>query len=251
MDTSFHITIENTTLSVRLDRPEKHNTLDPATMAALREALEEAGDNDALRVMILTGTGKSFCAGADLGKLGRYNFDENPLELLTDVVENLPFPTICALNGGVYGGGTDLALSCDFRVGIVGMAAFIPPARIGIHYPPVGMARAVARLGLGPTKRLFLACEKMSAEELKDIGFLDYLVAPEELATRTTALAADILNLAPLSLRGMKATLNEIARGDMDVEKARARQLACLQSDDFTEGRQALAEKRKANFKGA
>ncbi|MAZ02302.1 MAG: 3-hydroxybutyryl-CoA dehydratase [Sneathiella sp.] len=251
MGASFHITVENTTLSVRLDNPAQHNKLSPATMKALREGLTEKAEDKSLRVMVLTGTGKSFCAGADLGELGRYNFDENPLEQLTDVVERLPFPTVCALNGGVYGGGADLALSCDFRIGITTMSSFIPPARIGIHYPPVGLARAVARLGLGPAKRFFLACERMSAEELKSIGFLDYLVEPEELTARTDALVRDIGALAPLSLRGMKETLNDIARGELDIAKARQFQLACLQSDDFTEGKQALAEKRPANFKGA
>jgi enoyl-CoA hydratase len=250
MSTSFHITIENTTLTVKLDNPEQHNILSPTTMKNLREALEIQKDNDTLRVMVLTGTGKSFCAGADLGELGRYNFDENPLEMLTDVVERLPFPTICALNGGVYGGGADLALSCDFRIGTIGMSCFIPPAKIGIHYPPAGMARAVARLGLGPAKRFFLACEKMSAEEMKAIGFLDYLVGPSELKGRTTELADSLSALAPLSLRGMKETLNDIARGELDMEKARDAQKTCLNSKDFIEGKRALGEKRQANFTG-
>ncbi|PHQ68941.1 MAG: 3-hydroxybutyryl-CoA dehydratase, partial [Sneathiella sp.] len=157
MAASFHIEVKNTTLRVVLDRPAQHNTLNPATMNELRLALLEYSEGSMLRVGIFTGKGKSFCAGADLGELGRYNFEENPLESLTDVVEALPFPTICALNGGVYGGGTDLALACDFRIGVTGMSSFIPPARIGIHYPPIGMARAVSRLGLGPAKRLFLA----------------------------------------------------------------------------------------------
>ena len=75
--------------------------------------------------------------------------------------------------------------------------------------------------------------------------------SPEELAERTDALVQDIGALAPLSLRGMKETLNDIARGELDVAKARQFQLTCLQSEDFTEGKQALAEKRPANFKGA
>lgn len=250
MSTSFHINVENTTLTVRLDNPEQHNILSPTMMKDLREALEQHKENTDLRIAILTGTGKSFCAGADLGELGRYNFDENPLEMLTDMVEKLPFPTICALNGGVYGGGADLAMSCDFRIGVTGMSCFVPPARIGIHYPPAGLARAVARLGLGPAKRFFLACERMSAEELKAIGFLDYLVDSSDLEERTSQLAESISALAPLSLRGMKETLNDIARGEFDMVKARASQKACLQSNDFIEGRQALAEKRTANFTG-
>jgi len=133
MSSSFHITLENTTLSVVLDRPEQHNTLNPATMKELREALKDYSGRSGIRVGVLTGRGKSFCAGADLGELGRYNFDENPLEKLTDLIESLPFPTICALHGGVYGGGADLALSCDFRSGEEGMSCFITKANIGIH----------------------------------------------------------------------------------------------------------------------
>jgi enoyl-CoA hydratase/carnithine racemase len=251
MGASFHISVENTTLRVVLDRPKQHNILNPATMKALREALEEHAENKDLRVGVFTGRGKSFCAGADLGELGRYNFEENPLEMLTNVVENLRFPTICALNGGVYGGGTDLALACDFRLGVIGMKSFIPPARIGIHYPPIGMARAVARIGLGPAKRLFLAAETMSCKELKTIGFLDYLVKPEEFEDRTDQLIQNLVGLAPLSLSSMKETLNNIGRGELDLERARSLQRLCLQSDDFVEGRRALAEKRKPVFKGA
>ncbi len=250
MTSSFHITVENATLRIVLDRPEQHNVLNPQMMQELREGLMEHATQEDIRVGIFTGKGKSFCAGADLGELGRYNFDENPLEMLTDVVENLPFPTICALNGGVYGGGTDVALACDFRIGIVGMSCFIPPARIGIHYPPKGLARAVARIGLGPAKRFFLAAEKMTAEDLKAIGFLDYLVDPDALEDRTRQMAEELSALAPLSLKGMKATLNDISRGELNLEAARERQQACLQSEDFVEGRQALAEKRAANFSG-
>ncbi|TNE39924.1 MAG: enoyl-CoA hydratase/isomerase family protein [Alphaproteobacteria bacterium] len=250
MSASFHITIENSTLSVRLDRPEKHNMLDPALMFELRDALLAAAKDTSIRVMTLTGTGKSFCAGADLGKIGKYNFDENPFEQLTWEIENLPFPTICALNGGVYGGGTDLALSCDFRIGVTGMKTFIPPARLGIHYPPVGLNRAVARLGLGPAKRLFLACETLQAEEMKEIGFLDYLVAPEDLKEKTASLASNLTALAPLSVSGMKATLNEIARGEFDMARARERQARCLASDDFVEGKAAMTEKRPPAFTG-
>lgn len=250
MTSSFHITVENATLSVVLDRPEQHNVLNPAMMQELREGMLAQIQGQDIRVGIITGKGKSFCAGADLGELGKYNFDENPLEMLTDVIENLPFPTICALNGGVYGGGTDVALACDFRIGVEGMSCFIPPARIGIHYPPKGLARAVARIGLGPAKRFFLAAEKMTAQELKAIGFLDYLVAAEALEARARDLAADLSALAPLSLTGMKATLNEISRGELDLQEARKRQQICLQSEDFVEGRQALAEKRPAHFRG-
>ncbi|WP_169543524.1 enoyl-CoA hydratase/isomerase family protein [Sneathiella aquimaris] len=251
MGTFFSSDQKDHVLTVTLNKPEQHNVLNPKEMAALSDHLEVQANNDDIRVGVLTATGKSFCAGADLGELKDYNFSANPLEILSNRIESLPFPVICKLNGGVYGGGTDLALACDFRVGTTAMKCFIPPAKIGIHYHASGMARAVSRLGLGPAKRLFLALETMRGSELKEIGFLDYLAQDaDQLEQKTQALAADLLALAPLSLRGMKATFNDIARSAFDADAAVQRQIKCLESDDFAEGRAALAEKRAAQFKG-
>ncbi len=238
--------------TITLEKPKQHNVLNPDEMMALQAAIETLAEDRSVRVLILTGEGKSFCAGADLGELKDYNFGANPLENLTDAVENFPCPTICRLNGGVYGGGTDLALACDFRIGMAAMKCFIPPARIGIHYHPAGMARAVARLGLGPAKRLFLALDTMEGPELKEIGFLDYLVADGvELDQKVETLATQMTFLAPLSLSGMKATFNDIARQDFDEPATQKRQTACLESDDFEEGRTALSEKRSPQFTGS
>ncbi len=89
--------------------------------------------------IVLTGTGRSFCAGAALGDVAGSDWSDNPLTRLCDTLEAFPCPTIAALNGGVYGGGVEVALACDFRVGVIGMKAFVPPARLGIHYEPAGI----------------------------------------------------------------------------------------------------------------
>ncbi len=250
MGSFFSCVTTDTLLTVTLQKPKQHNVLNPTEMTELKELFIEKSLDDSLRAVILTGEGKSFCAGANLGELGEYNFSENPLENLTNAIENFPAPVICKLNGGVYGGGTDLALACDFRVGPEDMKCFIPPAKIGIHYHPAGMVRAVSRLGVGPAKRLFLALETMTATTLKEVGFLDYLVDRGELDQFTSDLADKIASLAPLSLRGMKATFNDIAKAGYDQDAAKAAQILCLQSDDFEEGRRALDEKRAPIFKG-
>jgi len=251
MNSFFTSAVNQDVLTITFNKPKQHNVLNPAEMDTLREFLKEVSTDKSLRVGILTGIGKSFCAGANLGELKEYDFDKNPLEMLTDQIEAIPFPMICKLNGGVYGGGTDIALACDFRIGMPQMKCFVPPAKIGIHYHPAGMARAVSRLGLGPTKRLFLALETMDGNELKNIGFLDYLVEEDELATRTDKLVTAIVALAPLSLSGMKETFNQMARGTFDKEGSQAAQLACLESEDFKEGQAALKEKRAPNFSGS
>ena len=250
MSSFFSAEIDGPVLTVTLTKTKQHNVLNPDEMGELRAYLEGAAKNEELRIGILTGEGKSFCAGADLGELKDYDFSKNPLEMLTNQIENMPFPMICRLNGGVYGGGTDLALACDFRVGTPGMKCFIPPAKIGIHYHARGMARAVSILGISVAKRLFLTMETMTGDQLKEVGFLDYLVAEEELDTKVEELVTSMTALAPLSLSGMKATFNDIAQQSYDADAAKARQITCISSEDFLEGQAALKEKRKPAFKG-
>lgn len=250
MPPSFILDIQGPTATLTLNRPDKHNALDVETILALDAAVVDLSMLPALRCLMITGTGKSFCAGANLDGVGGQDWRDNPLERLTERLENLPFPTLCVLNGGVYGGGTDVALACDFRLGVEGMKCFIPPARLGVHYPPGGLKRAVTRLGLGPAKRLFLATETMDAPELLRVGFLDWLVAADALARRAAELVDTISGLAPTAVRGMKRALNEIANGELDRAAAVERSGASFFSRDHEEAKAAMAEKRKPLFTG-
>lgn len=239
-------------VTVTLNRPEKHNALAPEDMAALTDIFAGLADAPDIRVLVLTGAGqKTFCAGADLGRVaGNYPFSDNPLDAITNSLEALPFATVCVLNGAVYGGGTDLALACDFRLGMTSARTFIPPARFGIHYPVAGLRRAVERIGLGPAKRLYLAGETFDAAEMVRTGFLDHAVDPAGFDGFVQRYVAEIAGMAPLSIRGMKYVLNASARGDLDGDRARAGVRACMTSDDFREGRAAISEKRKPVFTG-
>lgn len=232
-----------------LDRPEAHNALDQAAMRALRALLEDWAGRD-LRAVILTGRGKSFCAGASLGDVAGRDWGENPLTAACDALEAFPCPTIAALNGGVYGGGVEIALACDFRIGVTGMRAFAPPARLGIHYEPAGIRRAVERLGAQAARRIFLLAESFEAEALLAMGFLDHLVAPGELAAKASELAETAAGLAPLAVRGMKRTILELSRGALDAEAAGARVRDCFASADHAEGLAAQKEKRAPRFEG-
>ncbi|MFT3973767.1 MAG: enoyl-CoA hydratase/isomerase family protein [Amaricoccus sp.] len=234
-----------------LSRPEAHNALDRAGIAALDAVLADWEDREALRVVVLTGRGRSFCAGAALGEVAGGSFGgANPLGALCDRLDAFPVPVVAALNGGVYGGGVDLALACDFRVGVEGMRAFVPPARLGIHYEPAGIARAVDRLGSQVARRMFLRAESFDAAALLAAGFVDELVAPDRLSARAEEIAAEIAGLAPLAVRGMKRTLREIVAGTLDADAARARIAACFASEDHAEGLAAQREKRAPRFLG-
>lgn len=241
----LQVAITGARATITLNRPERHNSLSQGDMVGLTETLQTLEKDPDLRVVVLTGAGeKSFCSGAFLNELEDRKFKGNPFEDLTDTLENFRLPTICAFNGSVYGGGAEISLCCDFRIGVEGMRMFVPPAKLGIHYPEKGLRRFVSRVGLGPAKRILLTVETFDDAALSAIGFLDYLVPRAELAARTDALVADITGLAPLSVQTMKQSLNEIAREQVDSEKIKQRIALCWNSDDQREAVAARAEKR-------
>jgi enoyl-CoA hydratase/carnithine racemase len=243
-------TVEGMVGRIVLNRPEAHNALDQAAMRDL-SAVFAGWAGAGLRAVVLTGTGRSFCAGAALDEVGTADWSENPLTALCDAVEDFPAPVVAALNGGVYGGGVELALACDFRIGVEGMRAFVPPARLGIHYEPRGIARAVDRLGSQAARRLFLLAETFGDADLARVGFLDRLVAADRLEGEAAAMAGTLAGLAPLAVQGMKRTIVELGRGTLDVAMARARVAACWASADHAEGLAAQREKRPPVFRGA
>jgi enoyl-CoA hydratase/carnithine racemase len=244
-------TLEGPVGRLTLNRPEAHNALDAAGIQRLRDTLADWARADGIRALVLTGTGKSFCSGVSLGDVAGLDFaTDNPLTRLCDALEEFPAPTIAALNGGVYGGGVELALACDFRVGVTGMRAFAPPARLGIHYEPVGIDRAIQRLGAQMARRIFLLAESFEAPALLAAGFLDHLVEPRALGAKVKEMTDGLGELAPLAVRGMKRTILELTQGALDAEAARARIAACFASADHAEGLAAQKERRAPVFRG-
>ena len=165
-----------------------------------------------------------------------------------DQLQALPLPTIARLNGSVYGGATDLALACDFRVGVAGMELRMPAARLGLHYYASGLQRYVSRLGLGAAKRLFLLAEAVPAEELLRIGYLDVLVNAEQLDAHVKRWAERLASNAPLAVQGMKLSLDEVAAGRLDSAAQRQRRADCSSSEDLREGVAAFAQRREPRF---
>ncbi len=242
--------------TITLNRPRHLNRLHREDLLALQQHIATLAADDSLRVVVLTGTGRAFCAGFNLRELaeaaetGSGSADPRLFEHTVDALEQLPVPTIARLNGGVFGGATDLALACDFRVGVQGMELRMPAARIGLHYYASGLSRYVSRLGLSAAKRLFLLAETLPADELLRMGYLDVLVPPEQLDAAVDAIAAPLRGNAPLALRGMKCSLNELAHGRADETRLRQREDRCAASSDLQEGLQAMAQKRNPRFQG-
>ncbi|MDP2006873.1 MAG: enoyl-CoA hydratase/isomerase family protein [Rubrivivax sp.] len=242
--------------TITLQRPRHRHRLHREDLRALQAQFAEAAADPTVHLLVLTATGPVFCAGFHLGELEASSAQdaasEDPrlFEHTVDALEALPLPTIVRLNGSVYGGATDLALACDFRVGVAGMELRMPAARLGLHYYPRGLQRYVTRLGLQAAKRLFLLAEAVPAEELLRMGYLDELVAADALDATVQRLAGALEAGAPLALRGMKQSLNEIARGDDNPAPVLERMARCAASADLREGLAAFASRRPPRFTG-
>ena len=161
--------IDGARATIRLNRPKHLNRLQPEDLDALVRLFDRIEADPALRVLVLTGTGRAFSSGYDLGSIAERtaNAQEqtagSAFEIVVNRLEDLALPTVCRLNGGVYGGATDLALACDFRIGVDTCEMFMPAARLGLHYYKSGIERYVSRLGVDNAKRLFLTAEKIGA----------------------------------------------------------------------------------------
>ncbi len=249
------LTIERARATVRLNRPKHLNRLQVEDLQALMQLFDRIEANPAIRVLVLTGTGRAFSAGYDLNSVAERATSTteqqsagSAFEVVVDRLEDLGVPTICRLNGGVYGGSTDLALACDFRIGVDTAEMFMPAARLGLHYYKSGIRRYVSRLGTDNAKKLFLTAQKINAPEMLRIGYLTAMVPPEALDEEVDRLAAILAGNAPVAMRGMKRTINEIARGKLDEAAADQRARDSMRGTEIKEGISAFAEKRPPKF---
>jgi enoyl-CoA hydratase len=240
--------------TIRLNRPKHLNRLQPEDLDALLKLFDRIEQDPAIRVLVLTGTGRAFSAGYDLGSIAdrAANAEEqtagSAFEIVVNRLEDLRVPTICRINGGVYGGSTDLALACDFRIGVDTGEMFMPAARLGLHYYKSGIARYVSRLGADNAKKLFLTAEKIGAAEMLRIGYLTAMVPAEALDEEVDRLATTLAGNAPVAMAGMKRAINEFARGALDEAAADRRHRDSMRSAEIKEGIRAFAEKRPPRF---
>ena len=256
------LTIAGSSATVRLNRPQHLNRLHPEDVAELSRIFARIEEDRSIRVVVLTGTGRVFGAGYHLGELAeqRKNTDteavndgpyqDTAFERMCDALEDLRAPTICRLNGSVYGGATDVALCCDFRIGVDTCEMFMPASRLGLHYYRRGIIRYASRLGVGAAKKLFLTAQTIKAPEMLRIGYLDEVVPAAQLDETVDRLADILAAQAPVAVEGMKRSINEYGRQAFDHDGVNARHAQSLRSEDILEGVTAWHEKRKPVFKG-
>ena len=235
-----------------LNIPERHNALGREQLLGIQQHLATVADDRQVRVLVVTGVGdKTFCAGASLQELGAGEIGGDCFRATAAQLAELAVPTICALNGNVFGAGVELALSCDFRIGPEGIRMRVPASAIGICYPSSGVQRLVQGLGLSLARRILLAAEEFDSRAMLEMGFLDYLVLPGRFASSTDELAQKIAGLAPLAVRSMKNIMAQVLDGNIDEGQVKELAELCAGSEDFKEGLAAQREKREPRFSGS
>jgi enoyl-CoA hydratase len=242
------LTVQDHVATITLRRPRVANRLDPEDLAALNRHVAEVNARDEVLVLRLQAEGKYFCSGYDISQIAggrQVTFDQ-----MVDAFEDARPVTLAVIQGGVYGGATDLALACDFRLGAEHVDMFMPAARLGLHFYQRGMERYVSRLGVNMAKKLFLTAQKIDAQEMFDCGFLTHRVPADRLTATADELTATLAGMAPLALLGMKKHLTRIARGVLDATELQRDIARAAQSADLKEGATAWAEKRAPRFKG-
>lgn len=226
-------------MRIQLNRPLQHNRLDPDDVDALQKLFDRIALDRTIRAIVLTGAGdRSFSSGYTLAAITS-QLDQR-FERMLDSLENLPQITLVALNGSVYGGATDLALCCDLRLGTPGLRMFMPAARIGLHYYPGGLRRYVNRLGLSAASKLFLTGMTIESDEMLRIGFLNEIVAREQLSARTDAYLSAIALTDATVVGEMKRHLRSVAERTADYSALEQAYQSSLGSEELKKRLAAL-----------
>ena len=203
---------EDGVATVSLNRPEKHNAIDDATGAELREALHAAIESPDARVILLRGEGNSFCSGRDTTQLGHRARDESDFAFVRRAQDgrlamlDAPKPIIGALRGHVIGGGMEMALACDIRVAADDVRMRLPEILYGILPDTGGTQLLGALIGPSRTKYLVMTGEELDARLAEKWGVVDFVVPPAELDARALAIAKQIAGNAPLAVAMAKSS---------------------------------------------
>ncbi len=252
MTAPLTLTLDGAVATITYNRPEKLNAMTPEMAALLQEAVATCNDSDAVRVVILTGTGKAFCAGSDISILDSYATPwafRNRTEYC-DLLRALRKPSIAAINGYAFGGGLEMAMSCDIRLASDTARLGAPEVKLG-WIGGGGMTVHLAR-SIGPSNAALMVMtgEPVSAAQALSWGLLSDVTAPEALLPRAQEIAGQIAARAPIAAETAKANLH--AAFNMPLEQAvayeRDLQTICFATEDAAEGRAAFAQKRPPAF---
>ncbi|HET8753276.1 MAG TPA: enoyl-CoA hydratase-related protein [Salinimicrobium sp.] len=243
---------------ITVNRPEKLNALNKATIEELRKAFMEAEHNDAVKLVILTGSGeKAFVAGADISELANFSSEEGKAlaiegqELLFDYIADFPKPVIAAINGFALGGGLELAMAAHFRIASENAKMGLPEVSLGLIPGYGGTQRLPQIVGKGRAMEMIMTAGMIDSAQALQYELVNHVTEPEELLEFTENIARKIMKNSMVAISGAIKSINanyDTSRDGFEVEKTEFGN--CFDTEDFREGTSAFLNKRKADFPG-
>lgn len=241
-----------------ISRPEALNALDSSVLGDIAAAAEKVRKDEDIRVLVVTGEGKAFVAGADIGEMKSLNADEGRAfglkgQAALTAIEELPIPVIAAVNGFALGGGCELSLCADIRIASEKAKFGQPEVGLGITPGFGGTQRLPRVIGLSKAMELILTGRMIKADEALSIGLVDKVVPPEALMDEALALANVIAANAPVAVRNSKAAIRRFTGASLraDLEKEAELFGACFATHDQKMAMEAFVTKtEKAPFEG-
>lgn len=258
-DNYFQIDKEDHICTITINRASQRNAFNTEMWKNLYEIMTDLQFDPRIRVAIITGSGNTFSAGADLAEILETRagsavpgLRDYPVEQCLDSIINYPNPVIAMVNGYALAGGCELAIACDLRIASENAKFGMPLAKVGIMFSYGLAQRLVEALGITSAKEILFTGRMLEAQRAREIGLVNQVVPLDQLKSATWKMAKDIADNAPLSVRGFKTMTNSCLSfhqkaDDVDLEAIRSE---CFASEDAKEGLKAFLEKRKPVFQG-
>lgn len=249
---------ENGITTITINRPNKLNALNKATIEELHEAFKAADSDKRVKVIIITGSGeKAFVAGADISEFADFSIENGGKlaakgqELLFDFVENLSTPVIAAVNGFALGGGLELAMACHFRVASNNAKMGLPEVSLGVIPGYGGTQRLPQLVGKGRAMELIMTAGMIDANQALSYGLVNHITTTEELLPFCNGIASKIMRNSSVAIAAAIKAVNAGFKDGVDGYKAEITAFGdSFGTEDFKEGTSAFLEKRKADFPG-
>lgn len=257
MYTALFTSLENGIFTITINRPDKLNALNKTVFDELNAALDEVYSNHQIKSVIITGAGsKAFVAGADIAEFSGFS-KEAAMELAKKGqdtffrIENSPKPIVAAVNGFALGGGCELAMSCHFRIASENAKFGQPEVNLGLIPGYGGTQRLTQLIGKGRAIELLISANMITAAMALQYGLVNYVLAPEELLTKTKEILETINTKAPLAIAACIRSANAVFDENINGYELEIKEFGnAFATEDMKEGTMAFLEKRKANFTG-
>ncbi|RZJ60708.1 MAG: enoyl-CoA hydratase [Flavobacterium sp.] len=249
---------ENGLAIITINRPDKLNALNKATIEELNKAFTKLDADGSIKAIVITGSGeKAFVAGADISEFANFSVAEGGMlaakgqEMLFDLVQNLSTPVIAAINGFALGGGLELAMAAHFRIASDNAKMGLPEVSLGVIPGYGGTQRLPQLVGKGRAMEMIMTAGMVGAEDAKNYGLVNHVVAQAELRDFCKGIAAKIMKNSPVAIAKAIQAINANYEDGVNGYEAEIKAFGdSFGTEDFKEGTTAFLEKRKAAFTG-